>query len=58
MLKQRRCKIRPAYSAARLDFRTRLTATAIAKEWIFALASTTLELMKPPYDYNLKAQES
>ena len=44
-------------TVAGLDFRTRLTATAIAKEWIFALASTTLELMKPPYDYNSKAQE-
>jgi hypothetical protein len=26
----------------------KLTATAIASEWIFAFASTTLELMKPP----------
>ena len=52
---RRRC----IYSAAGLDLGTRLTATAIAKEWIFALASTTLELMKPPYDYkSSKAQES
>ena len=35
-----------------------LTATAIANEWIFASASITLELMKPPYDYNSKAQVS
>lgn len=29
----------------------RPTATAIARLWIPALASTTFELMKPPYDW-------
>ena len=28
-----------------------LTATAMAREWILASASTTFELMKPPYDW-------
>ena len=51
-------EIRPAYTVARLELKTGLTATAIANEWIFALASTTLELMKPPYDYNSKSTKS
>ena len=31
--------------------RWKRTATAMAREWIPASASATLELMKPPYDY-------